>query len=1224
MDEEPLSSVERQQIDDIATRFGVALDDGTEPAIEEFLAKCLSDSSRPALFRELLTEELSWYVRRKGWELSSALRDAYVVRFAKYEAVVDFVFTELSGIARSTAQVSAADTAAPVGGPLINRDRYQLERKLGSGGFGVVWLVTDLLTSTQAAIKVLKVEDQRERERLLNEAVLASRLAHEGIVSVRHVDLTSDKYPYIVMDHVSGGDMRRRIVAEPTDEDIQRFVRVVMRVAEALQYLHSKGVNHFDLKPENILLDAASNTPKIADFGLAIHFSRRTGHEDTRAGTYPYMSPEMYNSGREGCDGRADIWSLGVILFELLTGQTPFCGSDWDSWRNQICHVPAPQPRERNPKIPQRLATVCLRCLEKDRDRRFQSASDVAEALAAALRKTSDAHRRVEAAQELMRDGKRDEAIKAMKEGLALARETGDEQEEVEVLVGLALLSSDRRGHGDRQHYFQQAEKRISKLKSNAARAIYHRARAAALEEKKDMAGAEQAYLDALKCCASTEDEKGNLATQGCIIRSSFVHHLCNAKRLDEAQPLLAECEEYARQHKDAEEGELFQAALEAGIHFALEAADEDGAIMRIKELEEYVDTARLANRIGGDLINVANQASHRKAHRAALAAAESGIRLARRCEGDNADDFLAGALYTEAAVLLHAGDDKKALEKAQAVLDLCNRPEVSIIKQATHHLIAEVRRCAGDPETAVELSRRALSAATGRPEDVAFTKAALAKALSDNGQTEEAYRQAREAWTLVRPVGIPPRAALEFLSQITNYGSQIGEDIDDAIKEIGHLRDENDDVKADKDRALARATANRLLRGRFIDVFKIREPDKVARVPACSSLPEANAAVVKPLLELWKELPDYTYAGIYDFWGRGNFARMLLNTHSFPSSFNVTLEVRNLEDVKRAIRLWGMYADFLILLWKGETKSGLSIIPFAADYKEAGGWGYAVCGGDVLTVEGSARIWHPAIAHHSVFPNEVALFLATEARSFLKSGRIVIVPAVAAGCISPGHGPFEQLLAEAANALPSVRWNGFQGAPIGLIPHSPTAPFELLSEIVEAEADRLRKLRLLLLKRSRELNPDGDIGMEARTLTLEIDDALRDLEGRNNAFARKKGLATAKEPIAGATARFRTSGRKLAGKPSDSPFAPLLILQSHGYGWRVDEPEIPKCPPRFEPQGHDIIGTWLAPPSRGWSRPRAVSSTHRGGTIKTGDKTGRNDPCPCGSGQKYKKCCGS
>jgi hypothetical protein len=117
-------------------------------------------------------------------------------------------------------------------------------------------------------------------------------------------------------------------------------------------------------------------------------------------------------------------------------------------------------------------------------------------------------------------------------------------------------------------------------------------------------------------------------------------------------------------------------------------------------------------------------------------------------------------------------------------------------------------------------------------------------------------------------------------------------------------------------------------------------------------------------------------------------------------------------------------------------------------------------------------------------------------------------------------------------------------------------------------------------------LRPDGEVGLAAKRLSLEIEDALRDLEGQNDAFARKKGIDRAKERLTGGTARFRASGEKLIGTTPESPFAPLLILENLGYGWRVDGPQVPKLPPRFEPQEGDVVGTWLAPPSAGWSIP--------------------------------------
>lgn len=804
----------------------------------------------------------------------------------------------------------------------------------------------------------------------------------------------------------------------------------------------------------------------------------------------------------------------------------------------------------------------------------------------------SAARAKLNLSQDLVRSGKQSEAIDEMQEALALARAAGNEEEEAEILVALAIISSDRRGRSDRQHYFKLAEQKADKLKSNASKAIYFRARAGALEERGDIAAAEKAYQEALRCCAEPDDEKGNLAIQGCIARASYVHFLCSEKRLDDAQPILAACEKHARANKDAEDGELFLEALRAGIHFSLDSGDEDGALSRITELEQFATTSRLADRMGGDLVNVANQASHRKVYKVALAAAAASVRLGRKA-ADLSPRFLAGALYTEAMVIAQAGDNETALGKAEAILDLCNAPEDAAIKQAAQHLIAEIRRVSGDSQTAVDMATEALRAAKGTPEQIALTKCAVARALSDNGQTEEALKHVKEAWTLVQSADIPPEGAIEILFQMSDYASQLGanEDVAAALTALQDLPDKSESIKADKGRAIARSDANRQLRDRLLYVLQERDPAKVAGVGKCKSLPEANASVARPLLSLWDDMRDArleSVAGAYDFWGRGNFERVLLNTRQFPNSFNVTLEVRSLDDVKRALRIWGLYADFLLLLWKGATDNGLALIPFPEDYEHPGGWGYMIAAADVLESEGSPKIWHPAMGYISIFPEEVAAFLATEARPFIESGRLVVVPAVGAGCVNPGHGPFEQLLAEAANAIPSVRWKGVEGTLMGYVPHSPDAPFELLAELADVESVRLRKLRLLLLQRSRQLRPERADNLEAKTLALEIDDALRDLEDRNNAFARKNGLEKAKEPLVGATMRFKSSGRKLADVRTDSPYAPLLVLQSLGYGWRVDGPEIPRFPARFEPQEGDVIGAWLAPPSAGWGIPTA------------------------------------
>lgn len=808
----------------------------------------------------------------------------------------------------------------------------------------------------------------------------------------------------------------------------------------------------------------------------------------------------------------------------------------------------------------------------------------------------SEIRTKLDLAQELIRQGKRSEAIKEMTGALSLAEAHGNEEEEVEVLVALALTSSDRRSRSDRQHYFQRAAAKVDKLKSAAAKVIFYRAKAAALDESRDMVGAEEAHREALRLCSEQDDEKGNLARQGCVVRSSFVHFLCNQKRVEEAEAPIHEALEYARAHPDEEDGELLQAALEAHIHFSLESGDEDGAIESIVEMEQAANTVRLADRLGGELVDIANRASHRDAHRTALAAAQGAVRLGRRA-AELSPSFLPGALYTEAMVIFRGGDADLGLAKAQAVLALCQGADDAAIRGAAQHLIGEIRRTSGDSQAAVDLARMALASAGNGPEEVSYTKFALARALNDNGQTEEALQHVKEAWALMEPCDLPPQAAIDVLSAMANYASQLGadEDLLRALEAISRVPASSDEVAEEKSLASARVKANMSLRERLVEVITSEDPAKAADTEMYESLGDANAAVVQPLLELWDSFDDRTadcLGGMYDFWGRGNFGRLLLNAKRFQRSFNITLEVRSLDDVKRAVRLWGLYADFLILLWKGPTDNGMAVVPFPDDYEAPGGWGYMIAAGTVLKKEGSSKTWYPAMGHISMFPHEVVTFLATEARPFLEAGRLIIVPAVGAGCINPGHGPFEQLLAEAANAIPNVRWKGIEGTPIGFVPHSPDAPLHLLAELAQSEEGRLRKLRLLLLRRSQQLRPDGDADVESKLLAMEIEDALRDFADRNSAFAERQGTTQAKEPLLGSTAPFKADGARVSDTDADTPFAPLFLLQSLGYGWRVDSPNVPRFPPRFQPAQGDVVGTWLAPPSAGWAIPtvRAVT----------------------------------
>lgn len=797
-------------------------------------------------------------------------------------------------------------------------------------------------------------------------------------------------------------------------------------------------------------------------------------------------------------------------------------------------------------------------------------------------------------AQMLARQEKQSEGIRELEEALVLAEAANLAGEEVEVLVALGLFSSSRRGIGNRRAYLDQAEKKIGAIKDASVRVLYYRARAAACRDERNDAGAEEALRSALQCCEKTKNDKEkNLETQACVVRSELIILLCEQDRHAEAAELITACDAHARTHVNDEDGELMQAAMSAGIFWALKSGNEEDAVKRIQELEAVPKTAHQAGRIGGQLSNMANNSSRMGFHRVALAAAEAAVLLGQK--SDDKKGFLVGALYTVAVVTFHSGDHVTAKRKAESLLDACKDPKDAIIKQAANHLLAEIARGAGDSEIAVTLATEALASASGRPEEVAFTKQAVARALSDNGQTEEALAHAIEAYELMKHAGLPAIALADVLFQIVSYSSVLGRTIEasEALNALSLLegncnnRTETQETFAEtKEKAPKLAEMNAALRERIIGIATGDWDEPATQRPGPVSLEQANAQVIKSLLSFWEGIPN-NYPGsaatAYDFWGRGNFARIMRNAQTFPSSFNITLEVRTLDGLKQAIRLWALYADMLLIIWKGPTQDGklLDVLPEAI-WNEPGGAGYIV---SIAEKDSSGRHLFFCMTHASLLPVEVIAFLMADARPLLATGRLIVVPATGVGCVHPGHGPLEQLLTETANAVPGLRSSSESNeVPIGLMPYSPDAPFELLSDIIEAQQNQLRVLRRLLIRRTRELAPKEAGIIANKELSLEIHDAIRDLADQQSATARKCGVASAKEPLNGGFCRFFRNGSRLLPSlaTSISPFAPLLTLQNFGFKWGVGSPGS-QMRGRYEPGKESIVGSWLGPPTERW-----------------------------------------
>ena len=263
--------------------------------------------------------------------------------------------------------------------------RYSLERELGRGGMGIVYLARDLRLERVVAIKLLPPERARDaaaRERFLREARTAARLSHPHIIPIHAVEHAGD-FVFFVMSFVAGETLGARVRRDGALKP-HEAARILREVAWALAYAHGQGVVHRDVKPDNILIEESSGRALVADFGIArlVQTPGKSG-EGELVGTPEYMSPEQASGGGSTLDGRSDLYSLGVVGYYALSGRLPFTAPSVAAVLAQ--HVTKPCPPLDAPGAPRSLVAAVGRCLAKDPAQRFQSGEELAAALGTAL-----------------------------------------------------------------------------------------------------------------------------------------------------------------------------------------------------------------------------------------------------------------------------------------------------------------------------------------------------------------------------------------------------------------------------------------------------------------------------------------------------------------------------------------------------------------------------------------------------------------------------------------------------------------------------------------------------------------------------------------------------------------------------------------------------------------------------------------------------------------------
>lgn len=773
-------------------------------------------------------------------------------------------------------------------------------------------------------------------------------------------------------------------------------------------------------------------------------------------------------------------------------------------------------------------------------------------------------------------------------------------EDRVTALLGLATISANRRDLGEAQQYLTQAEDDLPAVKDAGLRIHVLRLKGNLLKDQKRDDEAEATYRSLLTI---PSDGDSYLDEAQFTTRVDLALLYCRTRRYELAEPLIRESEAFVENRTTKHDELLLEHVMDASLSHALCTHNRPAAEQAVHKLEAKAATQLFARRFSELLQRLGLRAVHLKAYDLGILCCEAAVRLADKGKDD---EGVIAAEHTNAILLYERGDLEAAKSKCQLLLQNTQSNPKNHIRYAFIQLLSIIANKLGDYDLALETAQAALAAAGDNLTASVVARQSLAESLCDAGQVAQGLREAQTAYGVAKNLtDIPDHLCSELLFLIAHSACLLGEwsTTEDAIASLDRIPNVPDGSQNRKDNLLKRIKACRDVRDRYSLLAHDPSPLAAAGTDRSSDIHEANASVISPLLDWWTtarasslpEARDRNLAVLYDYWGRGNLFRILLNLRGYKHTFNLVLEVHSLDEVRRAVRMFAMLTDVLVLLWKGPVFSGrvLTIVPALNGVQ--GGSGYVISGSAYQTP--TSEDWFLATAYGSFLPNEVIAFLTGEALPLLKLGRLLVVPAVGVACVSAGHGPIESLFAEVCNATPMLGHSKNE-FPLGYIPYFPDAPIEAMADVIAGNEKTLRRLQSLLLRRTRELSPHRDESGAVRELEFEIVDALAELKDRQRRTSRKEGWSIADEALSGSSVSFNReellraawqnqagTGLYSYGTPdraiTAAEWMPVLTLASLGHQWMVTPAYADRTPIRVYrgPDATDIVGTWLAPP---------------------------------------------